>query len=394
MSGGENFSPEEPEKKDFVKNFNLFLRHSIGSALAGMPFGAGDLLSQLLFTKNNQDEFRYPRERLRDIQMERDAVAHIASEVLDPVLFEPYTSPLDEADYMRLRTSVKEYYLLTAPSLNPDQYPQVLATEAKTNIAHIGRTRSGQTAWVANERSALVNHSLPITELGEMEKAEVERWFKKYDGLLDHVFVAAEPFMVALLSALQRAISKKIERDESINGPQRTLLTISPYFYGIKMLFHDDGRKISQHRVAHEHETIAVLSQAGVSEDFMREPAHPVIGAEFTKSVTKMLPTEANIMQLLFYFVDCVAKIDRQTGKLRRPEDFSNVFSGQQRRYTGISSDEDAYTIFEEITFNNILLWLQDNVRGLGFSYQDLMQVYEQVERGIDDRRNELGLVD
>ena len=230
--------------------FNVFLQSTIGRALSGLPGGAGDLLRQFLFRTNSLYEFRYPPERLADINTERLRVASIANQVLDVILLQPYQAPLGEDDYVRIRESIKNYYLLTAPCLDPDQYPKVLAAEKITGVKHIGRDDDGQKVWIANEKSMQASHLLPAKDLGLFEKTETERWFKKYEGLLDHVFVAAEPFMIELIFALKKKILKNQNQGQKPNAFQQALLKVDPFLYGIKMLFHDDGRKISQHRVA------------------------------------------------------------------------------------------------------------------------------------------------
>lgn len=389
---GEQLFLQRKQEADRLVLFNLFLHDTIGKALSGLPSGAGNLLRLLLFKDSGFNEFSYPPDRIADIKEQRLEVASIANQVLDKVLLQPYSTPLSLEQYLQIRETIKKYYLLTAPSLNPDQNQTVLDAEKSTGISHIGRTEAGQKVWIANEKSTMASHLLPIKELGKFEKIEADRWFKKCDGLLDHIFVAAEPFMVELLSALQTKIAKEFLKGQKLNPFQKTLLKIDPFLYGIKMLFHDDGRKISQHRVAHEVETQLVLALAGVQEHFRKEPAHPVVGREMTSSITKMEPTEENIMQLLFYFADCVAKVNSNTGKLRRPQEFDEVFQNQSRRYTVISSD-DGHAKFEEIIFGKILFWLQDEERGLNFSIEELEQVYERVESGIKQRRAELGVV-
>lgn len=378
------------EQEEFILLFNQFARDPktmIQLGLGGLDIR--DVTLGLFFKKHSLHEFEYPVDKLQNIDEERLRVASVAEQVLDKALFQSYQFPLKQEDYLRIRKSIINYYLLTTPSLNPDQYPTILSAEAIAGIKHIGRTENGQKVWVANEKSSLASQFLPVDQLRDFEKKETIRWFEKCDGLLDHIFVAAEPFIVELLQLLKAKAKTAVNKTPF----QKALLNIDPFLYGIKMLFHDDGRKISQHRVAHEIETQRVLTLAGVREHFREEPAHPVVGREITSSFTRMEPTEKNVMQLLFYFADCVAKVNSNTGKLRRPQEFDVVFQNQSRRYTKISSD-DTHAKFEEIIFGNILFWLQDHQLGLDFSIEELMQVYEQVESGIKQRRAEIGIVD
>ncbi len=356
------------------------------------------VVPELLFKEGPRAHFEYGN-RQRNVDKERNVLVKLATRVLDQKLFAEYSGRVSIEEYHLIRASIKNFYLLAAPCLNPDAYEKILEAETKLATKHIGRNALlGQEVWIANERSKKAFNNVDIESLEDEEKREVERWLQPNDGLLDHTFIAAE-FLKNLIIAIQENI-KEHQKHGKINDVQAQFLWVDPYLYSIKMLFHDLGRLITQHRLAHEFETQNILTAALVDKNFREEPAYvPLLNAEITDSIYQMVADEDGFMRFIFYLADFTSKVKSENGKLRRPQDFLTIIDRQSARYSGLDKsaqivfDQDDYGIFEGITLTKILFWLRDHQLGLGFSKDKLETVYQQTELVIPEIRKELGII-
>lgn len=368
-----------------------------------------DAFRGFIFKEKSTHVFNYGT-HLQEVKQEKLRVTRLAEQVLNEILFEPHREKLTFEQYTRIRESIKRFYLLVVPCLNPDDNEKIVEAEALTTRKHIGRDNDlEQTVWLAQENVAIGDRKftrVPTSTLTENEKLHTERWLKANDGLIDHTFLAAE-YIVSLIQAIQQSIVKLQESQQSsINDLQQRFLLIDPYLYGVKMLFHDLGRLINQDRLQHEIETQEILSSAGIHKDFREEPAYvALLNMEQTHSIYDMTDSEMDFMRFIFYVADFTAKV-KNNGSIRRPSDFAEIITKQSMRYTGSVQnagkspiitdkeifDQDDYGVLEGFWLTKILFWLRDTEKGLGFSISQFRRLYKQVEKKIPEIRSELGI--
>lgn len=364
----------------------------------------------LFFKEKSHQHFDYGV-HLPEVKQERSRLAKLAEQVLHELLFEPHRQNLTHEEYLKIRETIKRFYLLASPCMNPDSHPKIIEAEELTTRKHTGRDNYlGQMVWLAQENVADENRKftrVKASEVSESEQADVERWFKANDGLIDHTFIAAE-YIINLIQSIQSNLKQVQESGQKLNDLQDKFLKVDPYLYGIKMLFHDLGRLINQDRLQHELETQLILSAAGVNKIFREEPAYvDLLNMDQTESIYSMTEKEMDFMRFIFYLTDFTAKV-KVNGNIRRPADFTDIISKQTKRYTGKSEkrgdgliltaeelfDQDDYGFLEGVWLTKILFWLRDQREGLGFSIGQLRKVYKQVEKMIEPTRAELGIVD
>jgi hypothetical protein len=397
----------DSESQVFAKKYGQFVSPEDLKWLLRIPFFLRDLfLPRFLFKEVKAIGSNYG-ERKTNVDREVKKLAKLAFHTLHSDLSAEYQGRLSVEKYLEIKESIKIFYLLSAPCLNPDEYPKIIEAEETTGQKHIGRSQSGQMVWIAHEKHPQAFSFVTADSLeSEEEKAEIIRWWKANDGLIDHTFIAAEN-IVNLVIAIQKHIEGIPESKR--NDIQKKFMLIDPYLYGIKMLKHDLGRLITQDRLVHELETQNILMQAGIQSIWREEPAYvALLNKQSTDSIFDMVGEEKEFMRFIFYFADFASKVQGKNNKLRRPEDFLEIIQNQTNRYVGqressdleVSKvvteknifDHDDYGILEGITLTKVLLWLEDSELGLGFSREQLEEVYLQTEAKIPSIREELGI--
>lgn len=381
----------------------------IGMAFARLSSFFTDAFRGFIFREKPGFVFDYGI-HLSEVREEKQRLSKLAEQVLNELLFEPHRQKLTPEQYVRVKESIRRFYLLATPCINPDDHPKILEAEELTTRKHLGRDPElGQMVWLAQENVLEGERKFTRVSTADLTPNEVthtNRWLMPNDGLIDHTFVAAE-YLTTLIQSIQHSIQEFQESGQQINQLQQQFLEVDPYLYAIKMLFHDLGRLVNQHRLQHEIETQEILEAAGVHKDFREEPAYvALLNMEQTYSIYDMDEKEMDFMRFIFYLTDFTAKV-KSNGSIRRPSDFAEIIHKQSMRYAGSDQssfsapiitdkqlfDQDDYGVLEGFWLTKILFWLRDAEQGLGFSIGQLRKVYKKVEKKIPEIRNELGIL-